>query len=149
MLRRFGLPACLLMASLCVACSGGALLLKNPTDPKGGFAADAFLPPMQTGEAELALQGGKFDGAGNDLVFTDPVSSGSFKVADQTVFHSPDSIFDTDGDGKLDYIILTQRPLSGQAAASVSARDGSDNKVLGATFYKVGGVGIFPSDATI
>jgi hypothetical protein len=146
MKRMWGvIAACVAMVALAGGCASNKALQLT-----GDFTADEFLPGVNTVDSgEIELTAGKFDGSTNDLVFTEPFSTTQLLIQDTTVFTSGQQIYDTDGDGNLDYIVLTLRALSAQAADSVEALGPGGATVPGATFYKIGGIAILPPDASV
>jgi len=143
--------ASLVLALLLVACGTG-----NRQDlPGDGPGGGELLPNVeQVDSGNIPLTNGLFNGAGNDLILSDPSSGAAARLVDQTFVTSGEQIYDTDGDGDLDYFIMTIRALSAQGAASVQAYDNdpSDTADPGllispANFIKVGGAAFEPLDA--
>ena len=67
---------------------------------------------------------------------------------DQAIIGSSEQIYDTDGDGDLDYIILVIRALSAHAAANVTAVDQNSIAIDPLEFNKIAGAAFEPLDAT-
>ena len=153
MKRMWGAVAAIVAAGLMLGgcASNQPLELTNPSDAKNGFAADHFLPDVNTVDSgKLTLSGfGVYDGGGNPLVFTEPFSTSQLQIADQTTFNTGEQIYDLDGNGHPDYMILTLRALSAVAARSVDAIGPGATVVPGPTFYKIGGIAVLPVDATV
>jgi hypothetical protein len=141
----------LAIVMITAACSSGDnAVLTNPGNANAPFAADIFLPAVNTVDSGVInLTNGRFNGAGENLVFTEPFSGSRLRIPDQTSFSGPDQIFDTDGDADYDYIILTLRALSAQAAESVNASGALGAGVNPRTFYKVAGISILPLDSVV
>ncbi|MEZ5338428.1 MAG: hypothetical protein R3F46_09185 [bacterium] len=88
---------------------------------------------------------GFFLGDGNDLSLTATSTPVTIVIRDNTFFSGVEQIYDTDGNGKMDYINISVRALSAQAAASID-----NNSGLGANdFFKGGGVLIEPYDTNL
>jgi hypothetical protein len=143
--------ASLVLALLLAACGTG-----NRQDLEGdGPGGGQLLPNVQQVDSgEIPLTDGLFNGAGNDLILEDPSSGAAARLVDQTVITSGEQIYDTDGDGDLDYFIMTIRALSAQGAASVQAYSGDPTSVDNpgqlispSNFIKVGGAAFEPLDA--
>ena len=118
----------------------------------GQFPQGYFLPIVHTLDIRLEEEifGGAYDGLGNDLTYpaeTGVTSGASFTIRDGTAISSGEQIYDTDGDGVLDYIVMTIRSLSAQARGNgtVLERDGLENPN---DFFLVGGASFEPADAT-
>jgi hypothetical protein len=132
-----GIAACC-CGLLLAACSSG-----SPTLDRGA----RFLPEIATVDSgNVALANGLFDTEDQDLVVTDTSSNASFRLLDGNTIHSSQPIYDTDGDGDLDYVVLTMRALS--ASAQASTRTGADHVVPFDDFNLVGGAALLPLDAT-
>jgi hypothetical protein len=152
MKRMWGALAAVLAAAIvaggCASNQSGVLV--NTGSATNPFTADFFLPGVNTVDSgEITLTAGLFNGSGNDLVFTEPFSTSQLRIPDQAVFSTAQPIYDMDGDGAPDYIVLTLRALSAQAARSVSAIGQNGAAVAASTFYKVGGIAILPISATL
>jgi hypothetical protein len=137
---------------LAAGCGTGDRLDTEGDGPGGG----QLLPIVnQVDSGEIPLTDGQYAGDGNDLVLSDPLSGAAVRLVDNAVVSSGEQIYDIDGDGDLDYFVMTIRALSAQGRASVEAYDGdplspTDPGVLigGANFVKVGGAAFLPLDAS-
>ena len=128
--------------------TGNRIDLGNP----GQFPQGYFLPIVHTLDIKLEaeLVGGEYDGLGTDLTYpaeTALTSGASFTIRDGTAISTAEQIYDIDGDGVIDYIVLTIRSLSAQARGNgtVLGRDGFANPI---DFYLVGGATFEPHDAS-
>jgi hypothetical protein len=134
----------LLCVLLAMGCGTGNRLDTEGDGPGGG----QFLPVInQVDSGEIALANGAFDGAGNDLVLTDPASGASIRLLDGNSVSTAEQTYDPDGDGDLDFIVLVLRGLAAHAAANVTATKGGA-PVSPSTFTKVAGATLAPLDAT-
>ncbi|MCC7477786.1 hypothetical protein IT575_04945 [bacterium] len=109
----------------------------------------AFLVPVLTVDSGVInLVDGNFDIGG------DPGSGGVIPgdaalprvfIPNDTILRSAEQVYDLDGDRDLDYMVITLRALSAQAALSNTAFKGSE-AVFVEDFIKVGGASIQPHD---
>lgn len=140
--RGFTLTA---LALLFVVGCGTGNRLDLPLDGPGG---GQFLPVIhQVDSGVISLTDGAFSGGGSDLVLGDPFSNASVTLFDNTTVTAPEQIYDPDGDGDLDYFVITIRALSAQAAACVSAVNESGSMIAPQSFVKVGGAAFEPLKA--
>jgi hypothetical protein len=146
-----GATLAILMLLTLAACGGTGN--RRDTDYDGG----KYLPLVQqadTGWQTLevtsgeTITDGRFSRDGNDLVLADPYSGTAIKLIDNSNVRTAEQIYDTDGNRIPNYIVVTIRALSAQAAACVTAYDGDDNLIAPASFIKVGGAAFLPLDAT-
>ncbi len=93
------------------------------------------------------MQDGRLFLDGNDLVLADPHSGTAVRLLDNSNVTTAEQIYDIDGNGLPDYIVVTIRALSAQAAAGVTATDENDIPIAPADFIKVGGAAFLPLDA--
>lgn len=150
-MRWIGGASLLLALLLTAGCGSGNRLDLVGDGPGGG----ELLPVIsQVDSGDIPLTDGQFDGGGNDLILGDPGSGAAIRLVDNTFVTSGEQIYDIDGDGDLDYFIMTLRALSAQGAASVAAydndpNDGADPGLLinPENFIKVGGAAFEPLDA--
>ncbi len=121
------------------------------------FEGGYFLPPIQTTSIRLEaeLVAGIYQGDGLDLTYpadVSPTSGAAFTLPDQTLVHTNEQIYDYDGNGVIDYIVLTIRSLSAQARACITVEstdnDGNAVRSKPANFNKVGGASFEPPDTT-
>lgn len=133
--------------------TGNRLDVLDGSQFDGGY----FLPPIQTTSIRLEseLTNGVYQGNGLDLTYpadVTPTSGAAFTVPDQTTVHSDEQIYDYDGNGVVDYIVLTIRSLSAQARACITEEttdnDGNAVRSKPDNFNKVGGASFEPPDAT-
>ena len=83
---------------------------------------------------------GFFLGGGNDLSLTATTSPVNVVIRDNTFFSGVEQIYDTDGNGIMDYVNISVRALSAQASASLDNNSG----LAPLDFFKGGGVLIEP-----
>lgn len=128
--------------------TGNRIDIGNP----GQFPQGYFLPVVHTLDIKLEAEliGGAYDGLGNDLTYpaeTGATSGASFTIRDGTSISTAEQIYDVDGDGLIDYIVMTIRSLSAQARGNgtVLERDGFENP---SDFFLVGGASFEPHDTT-
>lgn len=88
---------------------------------------------------------GFFLGGGNDLSLTATVTPVTLVVKDNTFFSGAEQIYDTDGNGIMDFINISVRSLSAQAAASLD----NNTALSPSDFFKGGGVLIEPYDTIV
>jgi hypothetical protein len=84
---------------------------------------------------------GKFLGGGNDLSLSATVVPLTLVIRDNTFFSGADQIYDVDGNGIMDYINVSVRAVSAQAAASLDNNSG----LIPVDFIKGGAVHIMPN----
>jgi hypothetical protein len=155
---RGGFPAfgvLLLLGSLLLhACGGTGNRLDTDGDGPGG---GQYLPVVQQVDSgiislEVAEGEGFIDGrlslGGQDLVLADPFSGTAVRLVDESNVSTAEDVYDYEGNGVPNYIVVTIRALSAQAAANVTAFDADDNQLNPADFIKVGGAAFLPLDAT-
>jgi hypothetical protein len=105
------------------------------------------LPEIATVDSgNVTLTDGLFDTNAQDLVVTDTSSGANFRLLADNRVTSDQSVFDLDGDGDLDYIVVTMRALSVAAQASTNAVN-NGAQVPFANFNLVGGAALLPLDA--
>jgi hypothetical protein len=150
-MRLIGGASLVLALLLCAACGTG-----NRQDlPGDGPGGGELLPNIeQVDSGNIPLTNGQYLGSGNDLILSDPSSGAAARLVDQTFVTSGEQIYDTDGNGVLDYFIMTIRALSAQGAGSVKAYDGDPDDTVdpgllisSENFVKVGGAAFEPLDA--
>jgi len=138
-------------AALAGCGSGNRLDVLDDDDFTGGF----FLPPIETTSIRLEAEliGGRYEGNDLDLTYPADVSGTSgaaFTLPDQTSLHTSEQVYDLDGNGVIDYIVLTIRSLSAQARACVTVEtednDGIVTRSKPEDFFKVGGASFEPHD---
>ncbi len=137
------------LAIVLVGCGTGNRI--DIGDP-GYFPQGYFLPIVHTLDIRLEaeLSWGEYDGLGSDLTYpaeTGVTSGTSFTIRDGTEIATGEQIYDIDGDGVIDYIVMTIRSLSAQARGNgtVLERDGLENPN---DFFLVGGASFEPHDAS-
>lgn len=136
------LLACVLLAF--AACGAGGGL-----DPSDGGTAGQYLPTVtEVDSGQIPLTDGAFNGEGNDLVLTEPASNAAVRLVDGATVASADDIYDLDFDGDMDFVVLTIRALSAQAAANDNARNSSGAVIPAGSFNKVGGAAFEPLSAS-
>ncbi|MCB1219437.1 MAG: hypothetical protein H7A35_10525 [Planctomycetales bacterium] len=106
---------------------------------------DLFNTGVESGGITTFPDEGKFLGDGNDLSLTATSTPVTIVIRDNTFFSGVEQIYDTDGNGIMDYINISVRAVSAQAAASL------DNNVsLNANnFFKGGAILIEPYDTNV
>lgn len=138
------------LALALAACGGSGNRLDSDND--GG----AYLPDIQqvdSGWISLevtdgtTITDGYFYTGGSDLVLADPYSGAAIQIYDENNVTTSEQIYDTDGNGLPNYIVVTIRALSAQAAASVTATDSSGSSIDSDEFIKIGGAAFLPLDA--
>ena len=108
-------------------------LLNDGTDTNADSILDSF--PDE----------GKFLGGGNDLSLSATSSPVTLVIRDNTFFSGVEQIYDTDGNGIMDYINVSVRAVSAQAAASQDNNAG----LAANNFFKGGAIFVRPGDANI
>ncbi len=136
------LLACVLLAF--AACGAGGGL-----DPSDGGTGGQYLPTVtEVDSGQIPLTDGVFNGDGNDLVLTEPASNAAVRLVDGATVASGNDIYDLDADGDMDFVVLTIRALSAQAAANDNARNSSGAVIPAGDFNKVGGAAFEPLSAS-
>ncbi len=108
-----------------------------------------FLVPIPTVDSGvISLVNGNFDiggDAGSGGVIPGDSALPRVFIPNDTILRSPEQIYDLDGDRDLDYVVVTLRALSAQAALSNTAVK-AGVPVFVDDFIKVGGASIQPHD---
>jgi hypothetical protein len=109
-----------------------------------------YLPVVNVATSpQIPLTEGEFSGDGNDQLITDETSGTTVRIHDGSlILNLNPAIYDFDLDGTIDYISVTIRPLSAQAAGNTTRYDEDDNPLSSDDFIKVGGAAFLPMEAT-
>ena len=143
-----------MLALALTACGGTGNRLDTEGDGPGGGQYLPLVQQADSGWISLEVLDGEtlLDGRlaldGNDLVLADPFSGTAIRLLDNSNVATAEQIYDTDGNGVPNYIVVTIRALSAQAAANVTAVDNEGSPIDPADFIKVGGAAFLPLDAT-
>jgi hypothetical protein len=142
----------LVFALFSAACGTGNRL-DTWGDGPGGGQYIAVIGQFDSGSWTLAdgvLDPRDADDNAADLYVPNQDLVPSFHIQNATQFHTADPTYDTNGDGVPDFIVITMRALSAQAAANVEAYTTEGGAAVDpGVFIKVGGCAIEPLDAVL